>query len=757
MKEQQPLAPRSTPSRHACRSQRSALILSALSMMIAAAHAQTAPAEKPADKPADKAAAMTEQTIVITAQKRPQKVQTIPGSVTAITGKTLEETGVTDLTKLDQVAPGVTVTANTPGASTISIRGITDLSGGLNYTSSTGLYLDEIPMSAIAGVVPDIAFWDAERVEVLRGPQGTLFGEGSMGGTVRIISIKPDAGELSGRVKLGYHSVAGGDGGHLGRATLNVPIIKDQLALRANVVSDRYPGWIDVPALGAANANEGKSTSGRIALRWTPTKALTLDAMVAHQKIDGTFYNSATSPGVFEPRDQQPASGAPQFLGAAKHKSDITNVTMNYDLGPVTLVASSSRFTQDITRDQDISPLFSLLLGTPVVASLDQPVMLRVNSSEVRLVSNGENMLNWTVGAWINKRVFDTSQDLSINFPGGFGPFPPGYTSRDLNVQRGETKARALFADVEYKLTSTIAAQFGVRSYREDTSNFITVIEASPVSGLTVGPLSNGSGSASATSPKFGLSWKAANDLLVYVRAAQGFRGGSDNYALPQYPEIPAKIKPENIKSVEVGVKAQPANWLTVNAAVFQNNWTDYQLPLTTTDGLIRYTGNAGAASAKGADIEIVARPIGGLRLGFNLSALNATIDQTVVNAVGQVVAQAGNRIPRAPRTQWSVSALYDFALSETLGASVSANYSERGKTFSEAANYSVLENSAFKNLYLSFGINRGNWSGSLWVANALNSKATNQKASLVGLDQLPISSAYERPRTIGIEASYTF
>jgi outer membrane receptor protein involved in Fe transport len=692
------------------------------------------------------------QTVVVTAQKRAQTAQSVPVSLTALSGKNLEAAGIDSAANIDQVAAGVTVGATNPGLLNITIRGISDLGGGLLGSPATGFYLDETPLSAFGGQLPQLAFWDAERVEVLRGPQGTLFGEGSMGGTLRLITIKPDAKDFSARMVAGWASVSSGGNGGMARAVVNVPLVANELALRVNVSHQDLIGWIKVPDLDEKNANDGNQDDARAALRWTPTKQLTLDLSYTHQTLNAKD-SSATSVGTYRPMDVNPGAQAVAFVSFHDSKVDVGNLTVNYDLGPATLVGSLSQYQRAVVTRFDLTPFVPLFFGVGGTGEQGvDPLRVKTDTAELRLVSNGDQTLNWTTGVYYK-------DDTRAQIKSGTKLSIPAFGLPDdeaLNTSTATNKATALFGDLEYKLTPELALQAGIRYYKahnHTTTDFLTT--SAIFTGNVAGKVNESGASDSATSPKLGVSWKPSANLLLFAKASTGFRDGDSNVQLPNEPTIPAGYGPEKIRAYELGLKSQPLRWLTLNASVYQNHWTDLQLSFTTPDGLAGYIQNAGKARATGAEIEFVARPINDLRLGLNLASVDSKIEQNVLNAFDQPVAVEGNRIPFSPRLQASVSAAYEFNVSAKVGGVVSANYSYRGTTYSDPANQPALKNTAYNNLYLKAGLHGDIWGAALFVSNATNSTATQQKTAAVagGI----VYKNYVQPRTFGVELNASY
>ena len=507
------------------------------------------------------------QSIVVTAQKREQAAQGVPVSLSAFRGRDLEAAGIDSAALLGQVAAGVTVGSVAPGYLTLTIRGISDLDGGLLGTPATGFYVDETPLSAFASQLPQVANWDwdAERVEVLRGPQGTLFGEGSMGGTVRLITTKPDASAFAARTLLGGSQVAGGGRGTTARLMLNVPLQRDVLALRITASRQELPGWIDVPELQGRDSNTGRAEDARIALRWTPSAHTRLDLSYARQALDSRDF-TATAPGVYQPSAVNPGAQAPAFVSARTSRYELANLTLRQELGPAELVGAVSRYERTSTVRTDLTPCVPLFFGVGGTAELGvAPLTVQASTAELRLVSTGERRLQWTAGAYAKDDARQqTRSGLVISLP-------------DLGLPRDETlyttpariRARALFGDAELQLPQGFALQAGLRHYQARNHTRVSFDTTSAIfPGFTAGVVRDSGSSARADSPRLRLSWTPNAALLLFAKLSTGFRDGDSNYQAPGYAEIPADYGPERIRAFELGLKAQPLAGISLQASV---------------------------------------------------------------------------------------------------------------------------------------------------------------------------------------------
>lgn len=714
-----------------------------------------APAAKTDGTPATTAPteAATVEKVVVTAQKRSQALQKIPVSVTAITADKLEKTGVDGVDKLDRLAPGLTVDKADRGILNLSVRGISNFTGTILSSPVVGTYLDEAPLSAIAGGSPQAMFWDAQRVEVLRGPQGTLFGESSMGGTIRVIMNKPDSHDFSGRVIGQWSTVNDGGSGWQGRGVLNVPIVEDELAVRVGVSAQKLLGWVDVPDLGKKDSSDGDQEDGKVAVRWTPTQQLTIDATYWHQKLNANS-TVQTSRGRFLPSEQNPGALPVHELSFTRQKRDMENVTATYDFGSVNLVGSVTHFQQDTFLSNDLTPAVALFLGVGGTARSTSPVSLDATTAELRLSSDGDQRFNWLVGAYVRDetRTRNTGGIEIIAFP--IPPFFPGLTDQAFTSGRGSVNSAALFGNAEYKFTDQLSLQVGARYYWADLDQNTHIDTTSGLFGLVAGTTQTGAGKSNAFTPMATLTWQASDNVLMYARYATGFRDGGTNFTVPTEPTIVADFGPEKIKSYEIGVKTQLTNWLTANAAIYRNDWTDLQLGFVTPDGLFGYVQNAGKVKAVGGELEIAARLAEGLTAGVNVASIDSTIQQDVRNALGGLVVKGGNEIPHSPRFQTSLFTNYEFPIDANVTGSVSAAYSYRSSTYSDAPNTAAFRNKAYGNLNLRFAAQTEEWSGAVFVDNAMDSDATIEKRLVASFF---VGSNYVQPRTIGIEIGRKF
>lgn len=728
--------------------------ISLIGMAIAAlpSLAQQAPASNAPAKPPGEEEQL--EKVVVTAQKRLQYAQDVPVSLFSMSGGQLEQSGVSNVQDLGGVVAGVAVSAPNPGNLRINIRGVTDLNNLVSGTPANGFYIDEMPISATGGLQPDVGLWDAQRVEVLRGPQGTLFGEGSMGGTIRVITRKPDPSATFGRVSVGASATAGAGTGYDTRMSVNLPIQKDVLAMSVGLSKKRSAGWIDIPDLAKTQSNATDEENGRLAVRATPTNELSIDLTHLVSRLNGGEFG-ATSPGVQNPRAVIPQAGKVGFPTTRNVDIDATGLTVNYDFGNVTLVSATSSLRSRIARDQELDSIAPLFFRIPGFASARNADAIDTVTQEFRLASNGDHPLDWTLGAYYKTDKRDRRQNWHFSLP------PLRLTENSENGDSSTATSKSLFGDVDYELSPQWSIQTGLRFYVEDKTN--TGYQTNPSMVFKRPPMRVTSDfHATATSPKVVLNWKANPNVLVFAKVAKGFRGGGANataaaMSTAMYPEMTLDYKPETVTAYEVGAKTSPAPGWFVNAYAYTNHWKDLQLGFQTKDGLYGYTSNASSATAKGMELEVGGRPAKSLGVGLNLSYVDSSIDTTVLDGAGRVNAQAGNQIPLSPKFKLALTAEYAFVVTDSLKGTVNMRYAQASATHSSPNNLAILKNGESKQLYLRAGLSSGKWGTlSVYGDNLLNRTDTVFKAPVI--NNLPlVYNTYVRPRTIGVEYQTSF
>jgi outer membrane receptor protein involved in Fe transport len=732
------------------------------------------------------------QEIVVTAQKRESTVQTTPLSITALTGQDLVDRGITDIAAIVQSVPGVSMRTSGPGQTELEIRGLTS-SGGNSAT--VGFYLDDIPLSAPASaqngkVVIDPNLYDLNRVEVLRGPQGTLYGSGSMGGTIKLVPNAPNtsAFDASAQVILG-----GTDGGdtlnHTENAMVNLPLA-DTMALRLVASSEVLSGWIDrivvaqpdfpapinattrgnVAAAPVAESfkdvNDENLRSVRASLLWKPTDRLSIEPTFMYQEITQGGLNLIDSqPGT--KTQYQPYNSPEPF----EDRIDIGSVNVQYHFDWADLTSTTSYWRRDENLRQDGTEEIATVLGAPIYpadggAGQNFPTSLeddksRQYSEEIRLTSSGHSDFKWLVGYFYQD--FESDFDEFVNTP--FTAIPGTIPNAFTQFQPTQILQNSFFGEASYTFLQQFTATAGLRRYYYTGSVNTAVSGWLSSSGTdAINHYSTGERDSGVT-PKFNLSYQLDEDLLLYSTVAQGFRPGGGNQPIPTAGALgtqclanlqaiglnaaPLGFKPDKVWSYELGEKFRSGDGrMTINSAGYFENWQHIQQNIPLECGF-PFTGNAGDAHIYGAELEINAVLVQGLVASINGSWNHA---EYIANAVPTTTID--ERLQEVPELTAAASLNYRHGITDGLAfiGRVENNYV--GSRIDTTAQANYLPSYDLTNIRA--GVEGSNWTAVLFANNVTNRLAllTNSPAINVNVSTFN-RTAVEQPLTFGIDLSY--
>lgn len=588
------------------------------------------------------------EEIVVTATKRETRLFDVPLSVSVLTSDQVTTAGAVTIADLAYSVPGFTAINTAPNQQQYFLRGIASRTG----LPTVGTYLDEVATgSRNATQSTDVRPLDIERIEVLRGPQGTLFGEGSMGGTIRIITRKPQLDAFGLGFGGEYYGTNGGDSSTNVNAFVNLPLIKDKFALRLVGMVQDAGGWIDETVLGRKDVNNVNTKMVRLKGLWTPTEALQIGFMLLKQKVDGDGINAATAAGTSQNTVPQPLSD----------EYELYNLTVDYDFGAMKFLSSTAYVNRDyhvavalegyeaaFNPPPPFPPFFKGALLDGLVGSEDF-------SQEFRLTSNTDGRWSWTVGGFY--REFEYLED-SLTQLRLVSAAPELVPDMDLLTAYAPltAKSKAVFGESSWKLTDRLEATIGLRWY-EDQQHQINHT-------LTLGlPPTTTSGKATfdALTSRFNLAYRYSSDRMVYFNAAQGFRSGGFNLTVaPPGVILPQTYDPEDLWTYELGTKLVVAQGrLILEGAVFHNEWQDVQSLFSPFAGaLFSVTTNGGKASGTGFDWNIRYRATPALTLGFSGSFIDAQYDVATLDK------KKGDPMDFVARLSGSLTVDYDFHLS---------------------------------------------------------------------------------------------
>ncbi|MBV8341093.1 MAG: TonB-dependent receptor [Gammaproteobacteria bacterium] len=737
---------------------------------------------------------------MVTAEKRTSTVQDTPISMTALSGDLMREQGIATLNDVIEAVPGISVRTAGPGQTELEMRGLSS-SGGAAPT--VGFYLDDYPLSPPAAalngkVVVDPDLYDLSRVEVLRGAQGTLYGSGSMGGTVKLVTNAPQLDAFKASVDGDASGTIGGGFNRGANLMLNVPLATDSLALRV-VLTDKFTdGWIDRVVLGAQfpvptgpgpcgpgwpgctrgdvtaptpqqlvpRINWERLEGGRASLLWQPIEPLKINAMAMYQKIDmGDYSQYDLPPGVTDARYQPFNAGEPIY-----DIFRLSGLTITYDMGFAQLTSASSYYEREENQTQDDSEaLYSVvgLFATSIPQFYNIPFnetdTTRVFAQEVRLASQGNGPFQWIAGLFYTDfesifTEYNASVPLAFISVGGAAANPTGLIYQAHNPYH--IKQYAVFGEGTFPLSDQLKLTAGVRAYKfqsradEETAGFAT---SSGNAGQTLNTFTQ---SNSGTNPKITLSYESNHQLTVYGTIARGFRPGGINQ------QIPASIctintetyGPDSTWNYEVGEKARLFdNRLVLNADVYYIHWNQVQQIVNQPCGY-PLTENAGTAASYGPEIELTAQLSPEWTLTFSGTYTHATITSvnSAINAVDPTLT-SGLPILNVPKYTETTSLTYTKRAFADVDFTARLSNSYVGQTTDIEYTYATLPAYNLVNLRLGLGAKR--WSAYLFADNL-----TDKHAQL-GIDTTAFAwtiPSVERvvtnqPRTIGLDVNFRF
>ncbi|WP_114950911.1 TonB-dependent receptor [Sphingosinicella terrae] len=722
-------------------------LISASLLTIALLGPQTALAQDGAAEPAASAAEQEDDTtIVVTATRRDESLADVPFSIQAVGGEELARTGAVNFADYARSIAGVSFLDDGPGRSQIFIRGVS--TGGdvdTGKESTVGVYIDETPVTE-GSSQPDLRLYDIDRVEVLRGPQGTLYGSGSLGGTVRIITNQPRFDEVAGYGQLlGSATEEGGLNGSA-NGWVNVPI-SDSVAIRAVGYAIHNSGFIDNGFSGEEDINEEDTYGGRIALRARPGTNLDVILTGAYQETDIEAYNRAT--------DAYPELALNQSAPEPFHdRLGTANLTVNLDLSVGRLTSSSSYFDRRRAFENDIDYFLEAGFGIPRGASI-LSYEARSFAQEVRLASTSSGPFTWLVGAFYLNRDEEFVQ--TINVAGVPPAETPGgnlyYASIDTQVEQV-----AGFAEIGYEILPALTATVGARLSQVERS------AARLSDGPALGGRSEVSGnfSESSTTPRFNLSYEPPGGILVYAQAAQGFRIGGVNAGLPPCGpgctiDVGPTFRSDSLWNYELGAKIQLDRAVLLAGSIFWIDWRDIQLNVSRGDGFNGFL-NAGTARSRGFELELNGRLTDQLSIGGQVTYTDATLRSLAPGVAG--FATPGTRLPDVPEFSAAANATWTKQLGADSQLYLRGDVQFVGDRISNLGPGALpLDEYVLVNLRI--GVDFGRYSTSLFVSNLFDERAQLSRNSFSGVrDGSPI--AFDRytvnvPRTIGVSIARNF
>ena len=580
--------------------------------------------------------------IVVTAQKREERLQKVPISIAVLSGKALDQqvSGGT-LEALNQV-PGVSQTTTDIGnATTLSIRGVAPGSPFLDGSPTVGYYLDSIPFSLVkSSSVPNSNAYDMSRVEVLRGPQGTLYGASALNGVVRLITNDADPSHVEIKARAGVSATQGGDPSFRTDAAINVPIIQDKLAIRVVGGVEQQGGWINQTLRHKTDANSSLSRNLRIKVDARPTDNLKIDlsAWFSREKDDAPSYS-------IDGKTQLTPLPIPQTTSYDAYNGKVT-----YDLPFMSISSSTSYLRLRRTSYSDytfITPTSQLYSNLPA----------SVFSEEVLANSNGSGPWRWSAGAFFRDAHDDLFQTLPPVLPG------PIYWRDSSKSYAAFGQITRAFADDHFEISG------GLRYFHDKVG-----IQELPTAGGFL-PLIGHTEQYHAVTPRVVATWLPSQKLTVYASYSQGFRSGFNQspLALLAAPGL-ASVQADKLNNYEVGAKGSLlGGFATYEAAVYYIKWNGVQQ-----SGEIVFNGviigasiNGSSASGAGTDLSLTLHPTSRVQVGGGLSYNDLQQDHAVKTPDNQTLYFKGDRLAYSAAFSADAFADYTVPLNDSLDAHI--------------------------------------------------------------------------------------
>jgi outer membrane receptor protein involved in Fe transport len=597
--------------------------------------------------------------VLVTAQKRSERLQDLPAAISVLSGEFLADSGSKSFQDYLSGVPGVSYWQNAGQSNAIFIRGVS--SGvDVNSTSTTGVYIDEAPVVQSAGSTVDLNPFDLERVEVLRGPQGTLYGAGSMGGTVRLILNKPRLDSFDDAFESEVSQTAHGGTNYEVNAMVNVPVT-DTLGLRLVGGFRALDGFIDEVDLGQKNANFDQVATLRALTRWQPSSQLDVLLVIAYQdEVYGAHPEAYLAPGY------NPYQGGSNYPESGTQPFRLYGLTLNYDLGFAALTSASNEYQKrSLAVRQFPESLANLGIapGTPGGAGLDLVYAIDSFSQELRLASKAAGPYLWLIGAFYADEKGPSLESHSVTNIASL-------QSQNLYTAQVPLDQHqvAVFGEAGRHLTDTLMFIAGLR-YSQYGSHTIDRESGDLVGGI----IDTDSGAADHfLDQRYTLSYEPSGNQLLYVQAASGSRqGGPTGVAgLPTacggdlqdlgFKTPPVQTRPDSLWTYEVGSKSTfDSERISLNTALYYTQWRDIQSTLYLQCGST-ISSNAGAADIRGVELELNTRPLA----GWLLSVAGAYTDTFITQPNASAGTVTGDVLPLVPKFNASLSAQYSFPVS---------------------------------------------------------------------------------------------
>jgi iron complex outermembrane recepter protein len=713
------------------------------------------------------ATATDDGEIIVTANRREQRLVDVPLAVTALGGDTLTRQGLTQIENFVAKVPGFSIEQTGRTGLRLVLRG--QNTGGAGASVAT--MIDDVVLNAATAnsqgstVTSNIDTFDLERIEVLRGPQGTLYGATAQGGLLKYVTRRPDLDTVGGAVEFGTESLRYGETGWSAKGAINVPILTDRIALRVSGFYRDVPGYIDNPLLGLKDVNGGEQYGGRASLLVKATDDLSIRLTASRQKqsysseglveVNGSLVPNAETDASFQLVTGQPIARR-RIPESADSSTNYYNAVIDYDFGRAALTSSTSWVEVENSFTTDATGLGLSFAGLAVINQANNHNKF---NQEVRLSSTGDGRIKWLFGGFYsNERAFwpflITSQDPA-------NPSQPFLGLLYDSDQFPRYEEISGFGDVTMTLTDRFELSVGGR-YTHNKQDFRGTFAASlfsgPVDFVTIQPTTTENKLTYSVAPRFKLN----DDVSIYARVASGYRPGGPvpNFSPATVPGFPTQFASDTTTNYEIGAKGSLSDGrFDFDVAVYRIDWKDVQI--TTgydINGVTFFAiGNGGTARSQGVEWSFGASPIDGLRLGWNGAYTDAELTE---DALG-LGATKGDRLPFVPKWSSNVSADYTGKLSEKLSFNMGASWEHVGERFATFITTPTFSNNpripSYDTVHLRAGLGFERYRLDLIARNITDSQGLTTYQSSTGFNNLNGQATIVQPRTVMVRLSANF
>ena len=725
------------------------------------------------------------ETVIVTASKREEALKDVPMSVTALSGTELDRWQQTQLSDFASQVPGMSLQQPNPGQTRLVLRGLNVGSVG----STVATVIDDIPFSMSgaqangAFFAADVDTYDMNRIEVLRGPQGTLYGATAEGGLIKYVTNAPNLNAFEARVDLGGSTIDGGSTAGSAKGMINLPFWSNKAALRVSAVKEGIPGYIDDPTTGATDINHGSKYSIRASLLVKPVDQFSARFTFFDQGLEVRTNNfsevvGAAADPAHPPADQFSRIGG-DFINNSPWPHEVHydmrvyGLNLQYDFSAASLMSSTSygeiqnRFAQDLTNNNvapgitysDLLGLFIGVYNQPIVVAERQLEFVHKFNQELRLASRPGSSLfghdfDWLGGLFFTRESTVLNQFLDAR--------DPADTSVVLQPPLGganipaDYKEKAVFADFTYHFTTAFDLALGGRySHTDQSSNVQLACCVLYGPGVSFPAIETSEHSTTwSVAPRFHLS----QDSMLYARYSTGYRPGGPNLPTPTLPN-PPPLAPDSTRNYELGFKSDLLNHrFSFDIAVFDIDWKDVQILsiVNTPAGPVGINGNSGSARNVGVEWNFSWQPVNGLTLGL----LGSYVDAKITEDAPGLGAFNGDKLPYVPDLTATLNATYNWHAFGNFTGFVGGSWNYVGNAYTNFATGAATESHAkmpsYDLLRLNLGFENDHYSFELYGENVGNSRGITDYANNGGVNQRGLAN-FLQPRTIGVQLGAKF